>query len=392
MAELDAEKQPAPSGKSMAAAAQRPQQRRRLYLALSFILLVVIPTILGAVYYSHFASDRYAASTGFAVRGVDSGGGLDSIGALTGLASTGSTTSDSYIILRYLASRDLIDQISEDFDLRGAFSAPEIDYISRLDPTSTVEEFVQYWQRRLQTSFDSTSGIITFEVQAFDPDQSHQLALLVLDRVQQLVNGLSSSARHDSVRFAQTEVARAETRLREAQLSLQRFRADEGSINLITKASLEAQLISGLEIQLVNLNTQIASIIDVVDATSPVLTGLQRDALALKNQIDERQQAVSSNDLTNSAGSAEVLATYENLEIERTFAQQTFASALSSLENARIDAGRLQRYLAVYSHPLIPEEAIYPYRIRNIFLIALVSLGLWAIGTLITYAVRDHIS
>ncbi len=381
-----------PSGVSMAEAASRPQQRRRLYLALSFFLLVIIPTILGTVYYSYYASDRYAASAGFAVRGVDSGSGLDSIGALTGLASTGSTTSDSYIILRYLASRDLIDQISEEFDLRGAFSAPEVDYISRLAPDSTVEEFVDYWERRLQTSFDSTSGIITLEVQTFSSEDSHKLALLVLDRVQQLVNGLSASARRDSVQFAQAEVTRAESRLRKAQLNLQMFRADEGSIDLTTGASLEAQLISELETRLVNINTQIASIIGVVDATSPVLTNLQRDALALKNQIEQRRATVSGNGATNRAGSAEILATYENLEIERTFAQQTYASALSSLENARIDAGRLQRYLAVYSHPLIPEEAIYPYRIRNIFLIALVSLGLWAMGTLITYAVRDHIS
>lgn len=63
-----------------------------------------------------------------------------------------------------------------------------------------------------------------------------------------------------------------------------------------------------------------------------------------------------------------------------------------SWESARIDAGRLQRYLAIYSRPLLPDEAIYPYRARNILMIALVSFGLWAIGTLITYAVRDHIS
>lgn len=392
MAEPDTEKQPVPSGKSMATTGRRPQQRRRMYLTLSFILMVVIPTILGAVYYSYYASDRYAASAGFAVRGVDSGGGLDAIGAITGLASTGSTTSDSYIILRYLVSRDLIDQIGEDFDLRGAFSAPEIDYISQLSPDSTVEEFVEYWQRRLQTSFDSTSGIITLEVQTFHPEDSLELAILVLERVQQLVNGLSANARRDSVQFSQTEVDRAEVRMREAQLNLQLFRADEGSIDLTTAARLEALLISDLETRLVDLNTQVSSIINMVDASSPVLINLQRDAAALAKQIEERRAAVSGQGSGNSGGSAKLLAAYENLEIERTFAQQAFASALSSLENARIDAGRLQRYLAIYSRPRLPEEAIYPYRVRNIFLIALVSLGLWAIGTLVTYAVRDHIS
>ena len=56
-----------------------------------------------------------------------------------------------------------------------------------------------------------------------------------------------------------------------------------------------------------------------------------------------------------------------------------------------MDADQLQRYLAVFSTPLTPDDAIYPERIRNTLLTALAAFVLWSIVTLITYAVRDHL-
>ena len=71
-------------------------------IALSAIICILIPGILGAIYFTTIASDRYAAGAGFSVRSMDtSATGGDFLGALTGLSSIGSTTSDAYICLLY---------------------------------------------------------------------------------------------------------------------------------------------------------------------------------------------------------------------------------------------------------------------------------------------------
>ena len=63
---------------------------------------------------------------------------------------------------------------------------------------------------------------------------------------------------------------------------------------------------------------------------------------------------------------------------------------MASLEAARIEASRNQRYLAIYSHPSLPEHPIYPKRfIYTIF--AFIGLNLlWALGVLIVLTVQDH--
>ena len=116
---------------------------------------------------------------------------------------------------------------------------------------------------------------------------------------------------------------------------------------------------------------------------------LERRQAAVQAQIDVRRAAVGvQSDGTTSADS---LGIFEALQIEQTFAQQRYASALTSLEQARMDADRLQRYLAVFANPLPPQDAIYPRRVRNIILVIVASFVFWLIGTLVTYAVRDHL-
>lgn len=115
----------------------RPRQVRRLLLAVSFVLLVLIPSLFGGVYFLVLASDRYSASASFAIRSMDSvPAGGDFLGAIAGLSSVGTTTTDSYIVLEYLKSRELIEKVQKEFDLRAAYSKSNIDFIYKLDQGS----------------------------------------------------------------------------------------------------------------------------------------------------------------------------------------------------------------------------------------------------------------
>lgn len=379
----------APTGVQNIPAGVSEVKRRRTRLILSFVFCVLLPSILGATYYLSYASDRYAAGASFVVRGFDSGGSGDLVSSFTGLTSSGSTTSDSYIIRRYLQSGNLILNLEEQLSLRDHYSDPEIDLLSRYDASQPFEKFVQYWARRITTTYDSTTGIVTFEVQGFDAGLTLDLANTVLGAADALVNELSSDARQDSLGFAVVEVERAEGRLREAQIALRQFRSTTGTVDPTMNAQFDAQLIAELESQLAEIDAQIAALVANVDPGTPILQQLERRQVAIQAQIDSRRAGVGTSD--ENVTTADSLSLFEGLQIEQTFAQQRYASALASLEQARIDADRLQRYLAVFDKPLTPQEAIYPHRVRNTLLIALAAFVLWSIGTLIVYAVRDHL-
>jgi capsular polysaccharide transport system permease protein len=87
---------------------------------------------------------------------------------------------------------------------------------------------------------------------------------------------------------------------------------------------------------------------------------------------------------------AEVAANYEELVVDREFAEKAYVSALSSLERARVEADRQQRYVAAFVRPTLPEGALYRRRIVASITVFAIALVLWALGVLIVYATRDH--
>lgn len=395
------DKQSEPKGKVLALgnaaatpASDRQERRRPSKLLLSFLLCVVLPLFAAMLYYATFATDRYAARAGFSIRGIDTNAGIDGIGALTGLASTGSTTSDSYIVLSYLGSRELLEAVDLELDLRGAYSSRDVDPLSRLDGDTTVEDFLKYWNKRIHTQFDPTSGIIEFEVQSFSAEHAQEIAAAVLRLTQTLVNELSANARSDALRFAREEVELQEARLRRALSAIRDFRTSEQSVDPSASAALEIELIANLEARLIDVNARIAALRQTLDENAPSLTALRRNAEALAAQIVERREAIGSEVLGESGVSAvsQQLALYEELEVERSLAQQAYASALASLEQARRDADRQQRYLAIHLRPQAPESAQYPRSLRNLLILGFALVAAWGIGTLITYSVRDHLT
>jgi capsular polysaccharide transport system permease protein len=346
------------------------------------------------LYYTFIATDRYASTAGFSVRGIEGGSGLDSLGALTGLASAGSTTADSYIVLKYLKSRALIESLDADLNLKEVYSNQEIDWLSRLKSEAPIEEFMDYWVSRISTQYDPSSSIIEFTVQSFTSQHALQTAERIIQLTHKLVNDLSAKARQDSLRFAEREVQIQEQRLRNALEAIREFRTVEQSLDPSATAALDIELLANLEARLIDINAKISVQREALNEDAPSLIALRRQAEALKTQIAKRRAEISGKlgDEVNSSAVTAQLTTFESLDVERRFAEQSYASALDSLEQARRDADRQQRYLAVHLHPQAAELSEYPRRLRNVLVAAFVFFATWAIGTLVSYSVRDHLT
>jgi capsular polysaccharide transport system permease protein len=158
-----------------------------------------------------------------------------------------------------------------------------------------IEEVIDYWGGMITTSYDSTSGIITFEVEAFDPVSAERVTKLVLQYVQELVNRLSEKARQDSVRFAESEVVRSETRLRDALQELRVFREQEQSINPAASAQLQIELIGALETQLVDIRARMAALGESIDQDARPAPASRSPGSADSREDERPFQLISTN-------------------------------------------------------------------------------------------------
>lgn len=370
------------------------QQWRRLLVKLSFIPCVLLPALLGVLYFGLIAADRFAVETKFSIRMVSGTPSTDLLGSLTGFSSSGSTITDSYILIDFIESREIIDKLEERMDLRAVYAHEEADFLKGFDAEETVEDFRDYLDGMITVYFDSSSQIITMEVQAFTPQDAQKVSAEILKLSEELVNELSEKARRDTLQNAQAEVARMEDRLRKNRAQMRDFRDEEQDVDPAKTAEGQITFLSNIEASLSTARAELENLLRFMQEDAPRVKVLKSRIKALEDQAAQERARLGVDKSTDGEKSTETLSakleSYEVLALEQEFSQKAYVSALTSLELARAEANRQQRYLSAFVKPSLPQEALYPERLLNMVITLIAALLAWGIGVMMVYIVREH--
>lgn len=368
------------------------QRLRRRIIWVSFLFMVAAPTLIVGTYFAFFASNQYAAETRFAVRSATTTQTTDLMGIISGGGATG-TVADAYVVIDFVRSRQILDLLAAEIDYKAMFARSNADWWARLDPTLPMEDIILYWRRMVSVGFDTTSQIMTIQVRAFTPDESLKLTQAIIKQSEKLINDLSARARADAVTVAEQEVERMEGRLRTARLALRTFREERQELDPRKKAEARQQIIETLQSELTTARAKLQAQRQQMSETAPSVVYQVNLIKALEKQIDEERNRIATVDASASDGTiGGLIADFEALTIDREFAEKAYLSALASLERVRLDALRQQRYLATIVPPAMPEDALYPRRVLNTFIVFIGMFCVWGLSTLIGLAVRDHVS
>jgi capsular polysaccharide transport system permease protein len=353
--------------------------------------VVALPTLLSIFYYGLIASDVYVSESRFVIRTAQrqaSGAGLGALLQGSGLPGFQRSVDDAYAVQDFILSRDALKQLDTALGLRAAFSDPSIDRLSRfpaLDLDDSFEGLHRYYQKRVEVSLDTASGIATLRARAFDATHALQMNTQLLEGAELLVNRLNDRARRDLIQFASAEVAAAETRAKEATLAVSRFRGERGVVDPEKQTMMQLQQLAKLQDELIAAKAQIAQL-KAFAPDNPQLSSLQLRVRTLQAEMDAELGKVAggSSSLTGKA------ANFQRLALEREFAERNLAGALAAFEQARNEAQRKQLYLERIVQPSRPDVATEPRRVRAIASTLIFSFVVWGILTMLLAGIREH--
>jgi capsular polysaccharide transport system permease protein len=370
---------------------KKKPQRKLNWGRLSFLLAVVVPTMIVGFYYAFLASPHYRSEMRFAVRGTERST-LETLG-LSAMPGATTQAADAYIVIDYIHSKQVIRDIREKLgiDVRQFFAEPKIDFAYRIDPDMSLEEFIFYWRWMVDASFNSTTSITTFEVTAFSGEDAEAIAQAVLAVSGELVNDLSTKAREQLITTAQAEVTRTEDRLVVARQAVESFRDRLQISDPTREAESDQVIIQELEKTLIDLKSRRASLLSTVDTNSPSVRVLDRQIASYTAELDQKRRGIGAGESGDTGVTlSSKLTEYNGLVLEQEFAEKAYTSALASLETSQAEARRQDRYFAIAVEPNIPEIALYPLRFINTLIAFLGLCVAWLIGYLVVQAVRDH--
>lgn len=371
-------------------------KRRHIFFVLGFFVFVVVPSTFFSAYMFFWASDQFHSTAAFAVRSSNSTPATDFLGMV--LDSGGdSTTSNSYIVNDYLQSQAILEDLPEDINLLEIYNRDGSDWLFRMGDALPIEDKLSYWNRMVDVSFDSTSGVIYVEVRSFSPDDSKRIAASILERVEVLVNKLSQNNRRQTVRFAEESVARAETRLKAIRKQMLDYREETQEVSPEENARIAVELLARLDQEVAAKEAEKRTFLNYLDEDSPRIRILSEQIAALKLQIESERKRLGGGASVTTASAADNrssisfrIADYSELALEEEFARQLYTSSLTGLEQARQEADGKQLYLATFINPTLSEQAQYPQRTLYSLTVFLVLSGIWIVSALMYYNVRDR--
>ena len=382
-----------PQDASLALAAPAHMKRRHWGLVHALLLLVVLPILVVSAYLYVLAEDQYASTTGFTVRQQEGGSASSFLSGLAGFTGTGGS-SDSDILYEFIQSQEIVERIDAKLDLRGHYSQHwKTDKVFSIWPNADIEDLLWFWTRIVRISYDQSASLIEIRVLAFDPEYARAVAQEIVAESQAIINELSTTARADAMRYAQSDLDEALERLKSAREALTSFRTRTRIVDPTADLQGRLGVMNNLQQQLAEALISYDLLLENSREGDPRLQQAEQRIEVIRARISsERDAFATGGDDVGAVGDdyPSLIAEFERLTVDRVYGEETYRASLAALDVARAEADRLSRYLATYIEPTLAQRAEYPKRGILIGLTALFMLLTWAILALVYYSIRDR--
>ncbi|QBJ78601.1 chain-length determining protein [Aquitalea sp. USM4] len=353
------------------------------------IQLVFILAVLICGYWLVIASDRYESSASMIIRKTDSLSqqSVDLPLLISGVSSA--SRPDQLLLREYLLSVDMLKKLDSKLKLRRHYSDSRYDIFSRLWQEDTpMELFQRYFEKRVSVDYDEFAGVLRVKVQAYDAKTAQAIAAAMVAEGERYMNQLGHEMAETQVNYLVNQVQISQQRSQQANQLLVEYQNKKGLLSPQATAESINSIISGLESQRAQLQTQLATLPKSLDADHPNLVMLRQAISSVNSQIaQEKARLANPSGKTLNVSMEE----FQRLQMDAAFKQDVYKSSLAALEKGRFDAARMLDKVSVLQSPSLPEFPLEPRRLYNILATLIIAAMLAGTLKLLEGIVLDHL-
>lgn len=367
------------------------RRRRKLrVLAARLFALVLLPTLIAGWYFYSVATPMYSVQSEIIIQQAGSASSGASLGGLFSGSSLG-TSQDSNAVQGYLQSLEAMSRLDADLGFREHFQSNSIDPLQRLSPDATLEEAYGAYKKFVRPKYDEKDGVIRMEVIAADPEVAAEWSRQLITYAEGQVNQLTERLRADQMRDAQEAFDAAQAALAAAKGNMVELQEKFQTISSKTAVDLIVMQIRVLENQITQERLSLMQMESNSAPSKARMEPIKRRIATMQARVSELRAGLTEDSATDTSLAViqgQLLVAQSDIDNR----QMLLAEALLSINTARIEANRQQRYLSLSVSPIPPDEPTYPRSFENIVLTLLILLGAyWVISMSASYF-REQVS
>jgi capsular polysaccharide transport system permease protein len=356
----------------------------------SLLIVVVLPSVALFLYLSLLASDQYESTSTFVLRGdvQRSGAGPGGTGGVSAAIGALNRTQEGAMLVKFMPSRAFVERLTARIDVKAIYANSDVDWLSRLPANADAEDMGAYWSRMAHAVVDPLSGVVTLQTRAFSPEEALAINEAALAESEVLLNAMLESSRADALRIATQERRRASEALEALRREIEAFRKETGSLDPSAAGGKALVLIFERRSERVALSGELQSALATLSPAAPQVRALRARLAALDAQIAQLEA-----DLLNGRSDvdlATLISRYDELELKRTFAEETYSRSELTLLRTTAEIDRWQVYLTKISGPDLPTVSVRPTPLATSALFFAAVFIFWSILALIAAGTADR--
>ncbi|WP_298637098.1 hypothetical protein [uncultured Umboniibacter sp.] len=361
---------------------------------------LILPVLAFAIYSEMVASERFESRSMLTVQSSEQAA-VDPVMMVMGMSAGSSSIQDAELVKAYVTSNDMLGLLDQEVALKSLYTNSDIDYFSRLDTNSTIEEFFDFYLSHIAVEVDTASGIITLTSQGFDQASAQQINEAIVRHAEAYINSISRGLAENKLRFMLEESDRTLADLKLEQERLLSFQNQHGLLDPLAEGMAFQQITYGLESQIAAVESQLLAAKQSMTASAPEVLILESQLVALQEQLRQERSRLSqidessplsinlANATANGSSVSEVLTEYSELKLSHELALQTYSATQMSIAAATVETYRQAKYLVTLEQSTLPEGSKYPSVFYNVLLLFVVLLMLNGIVRIIVATVRE---
>jgi capsular polysaccharide transport system permease protein len=355
-----------------------------------FLVGVVLPVFLSAIYCFGIASNQYVSEARFVIKAPNQRAAQTASFANL-IQSTGlsSGQEQSNQVIDFVRSRSALATLEKKLDVRKAYGSSNIDFLSRYPrfwEDDAFEDLFDYYRTKIQISRDNDTGLVVLRTVAFTPEDAAAINTLLLAQSEMLVNKLNESSRTKAISEAENRVIEAQTRVNNALKAISDYRSQARLVEPLKEATGVIEIANRLIVERAALEAQLSTVRQVTP-DHPSIPVLREQIASLTREID-RQNSRLVGGGTNTI--SRKLPDYESLTLEQELASQLLMLSQTSLEQARNEALRQQFYIERVVEPNTPDLPEYPKALKTVLTILGFALCLYFIIWMFVVGILEH--
>ncbi|NTF11077.1 hypothetical protein G6L37_34290 [Agrobacterium rubi] len=344
-----------------------PRTRDKIFsilIAVCFALTFVIPLLMSVIYYTMVASPGYVSEVRFVLRSSAPMLSRDRYASST-VEPKAKIVQDTAVLLNYLDSPALIEDVSKNISLQKYFGRDQIDYFSRLKPEANQDKTLKYWRKHYSASVNPKSGIVELQVTAYSPQEAKDLLQLILKLSEAQVNKLSAGMWNDLLITTQHDVENATKDVSNLRASLRDIQNTTGVFDIDMSAERFSSVLTGVEASIADLKSRKAALAETVGSNAPQVAEIDRRLQGLESQSKELQNktaGVGKNSL------AAYSTSFDTVKLDLRLGEDRLQSAITDLEKVKLVSSLQLVYVDNFTQPTLPDDATYPKPLLELFL------------------------